>query len=74
MNGSLQSREAPVKRGDIVRLDFEDSVIDEIISQDHFGDEGWYIEFIDTLGRYRYWKQGTDGGELIRTGHRHGTV
>lgn len=26
--------------------------------------EGWDIEFIDTAGRYRHWKQWLDGGEI----------
>lgn len=26
--------------------------------------EGWDIEFIDTTGHYRHWKQWYDGGEI----------
>lgn len=26
---------------------------------------GWDVEFIDTAGQYRHWKQWYDGGEII---------
>jgi len=35
-----------------------------VISADHFGKDGWYIELTDENGLYRYWKQGSDGGKL----------
>lgn len=41
--------------------------IAEIISCDHWGvDAGWYVEFLDPQGKYHYWKQGSDGGRLIK--------
>lgn len=46
-------------------------VIGKIYSQDYYGpaaDEGWQIEFEDTDGNYRAWKQRSDGGNLIMTG------
>lgn len=31
----------------------------------HHENIGWDIEFIDTAGRYRHWKQWDDEGEII---------
>jgi len=36
----------------------------KVISASHEGADGWYIELRDENGRYRYWKQGSDGGKL----------
>ncbi len=58
------------KAGDTVRCPLirRDVIIAEIYSQDYYGDgpdEGWQIEFKDTGGTYRAWKQRCDGGTLI---------
>lgn len=37
----------------------------KVLSADHYGDDGWYIEFNKTTDGYGYWKQGPDGGKLI---------
>lgn len=42
--------------------------IKKIEYQDHFGEEGFDMEFTDTSGRYRSWKQRYDGGTLINKG------
>lgn len=31
----------------------------------HHESIGWDVEFIDTAGQYRHWKQWYDGGEII---------
>jgi hypothetical protein len=56
-----------VKAGDMIKVRGITRTIKEIISQDYYGDrDGWYIEFVGTDGKYGYWKQGCDGGQLIR--------
>ena len=59
------------KPGDIVDcpLVSKPVTISKIYSQDYYGpgqDEGWQLEFEDTTGEYRSWKQRCDGGELIQ--------
>ena len=49
--------------GDKVRACGITVTIDRILYQDHWRD--WDIEFIDTAGNYRHWKQYFDGGELL---------
>lgn len=58
----------PAKVGDKIKACGQIVTIGEIISQDYWGEGrgGWYIEFKDKKGMYRYWKQQYDGGELIR--------
>ena len=57
-----------VKVGDKVKCQGITRTIKEIISAFNYGEEdGWYIEFIaKETGRYCYWKQGCDGGELLK--------
>lgn len=38
----------------------------KVFSAHYEGDEdGWYAEFLDTKGKYHYWKQGIDGGRVL---------
>lgn len=41
------------------------ATIKEIKYQDYFHNDGFTIEFIDTNGNYRSWKQHIDGGKVI---------
>ena len=51
------------RKGDKIRCMGITVTIDKILYQDYWRD--WDIEFIDTNGNYRHWKQGFDGGEFI---------
>lgn len=56
------------RKGDIVECMGICATIDKILYQDFW--ENWDIEFIDTNGNYRHWKQGFDGGRLIQKERR----
>ena len=51
------------RRGDMVACMGIVVTIENILYQEFF--EDWDIEFIDTDGNYRHWKQYFDGGRLI---------
>ena len=46
-------------------------VVGEIIYQEYYDETGYSIEFIDSRGDYRDWKQSVDGGQLIKGGSNH---
>ena len=55
--------------GDIVVCKGIRAEIASITFQEYWGeDEGFYIEFRDTNGNYRNWKQYIDGGYVIPKG------
>lgn len=53
------------KPGDKIRCQGFTVTIKEIHYQ-YYDDGFWDIEFTDTNGNYRHWKQYFDGGELIQ--------
>ena len=54
------------KKGDKVRCMGITVTIDKILYQEFWDRYGWDIEFIDTYGNFRHWKQYDDGGLLIK--------
>ena len=58
------------KPGDVVVCCGIRATIKEIYYQDYYDGpewgphQGWMIEFRDTEGNYRYWKQQYDGGHI----------
>jgi len=55
-----------LKPGDIITCKGIRAIIKEITFQEYWEGEGYYIEFMDTNGNYRNWKQWTDGGNVER--------
>lgn len=55
-----------IRKGDKVAITIEGlEIVGTVLSQEYNGPEaGWYIELEDEKGRYRYWKQGQDGGDV----------
>jgi len=59
-----------LKAGDVVRIGCLCYKISKIFYQFYAGDNrdadwGWLCEFEDANGRYHYWKQYLDGGEVV---------
>lgn len=52
--------------GDLIRCKGITVKIKEIHFQDDFGDDGFDMEFMDTNGNYRSWKQRFDGGYVLQ--------
>ena len=55
-----------VEKGDKITAQGFTFEVDEIISQNDYGNDGGiYIEFEDPSGYYHYWKEGCDGGKVL---------
>ena len=54
-----------LKSGDIIVAMGISVVVKEIIYQDYFNGK-WDVEFVDSEGKYRHWKQEFDGGDVVR--------
>lgn len=55
-----------IEPGDKIKACGEVVTVAEIISCDWYDPEGFFCEFKDQYGRYRYWKQYLDGGYVIK--------
>lgn len=66
---TVNERPARVAEGDqiVIRIKGVDTVGTAVSASWYGPKDGWYIEFtrLDN-GRYGYWKQGIDGGELVK--------
>lgn len=40
--------------------------VEKILNQEWWDRYGYDVEFLDDRGNYHHWKQGEDGGEVIR--------
>jgi hypothetical protein len=57
----------PIEKGDIIVVKYVMAIVDRILYQDI--DDGFHlIEFYDTQGNYRYWKQRFERGNLFKCG------
>ena len=55
--------------GDAVEVNNKSYIVAKILHQEFWESRNeWDIEFIDVRGNYHHWKQGFDGGRLIRKG------
>lgn len=55
--------------GDTVNVCGKRYTIAKILSQSYWESrDEWDIEFVDTSNNYHHWKQGFDGGRLIKKG------
>lgn len=54
-----------LETGDKIKCKGITCTIKEITFQEYWEDDGFYIEFHDTNGVYRSWKQWVDGGKVI---------
>lgn len=55
------------RKGDVVKAQGIHAEIEKIYYQDYDRHENmWDIEFLDTTGHHRHWKQCFDGGELVQ--------
>lgn len=55
-----------IHKGDHIACMGEVVTVGKILYRDYYAGT-WDVEFIDTEGNYRHWKQALDGGKLIRT-------
>ena len=63
---TLESMMKTARIGDKVSCMGITAEIGKLYYSDHY-DGQWDIEFVDTTGQYRHWKQIYDGGTYIRT-------
>lgn len=62
-----------VRPGDSVVVNGKTVTIFNIYEASYEPWMGWEVEFTDTNGKYRHWRQRLDGGELVRKkGENHG--
>lgn len=55
-----------VQVGDVIKCGYIKCTVKEITFSEVWEGDGHYVEFFDTNGNYRNWKQWIDGGEVYR--------
>lgn len=55
-----------IQKGDFIEVGSVRVEVKEVYGQNFFFDDGYMVEFVDTKGVYRNWKQHKDGGNAYR--------
>ena len=55
-----------VEKGDVIKANGLVVRVDKVIHCDYFYPEGYEVDFIDTYGNRRRWRQWLEGGTLVK--------
>ena len=55
-----------IEKGDLIKANGLSIRVDKVIHCDYFYPEGYEIDFIDTYGNRRHWRQWLEGGSVVK--------